>query len=324
MRTLTPFELSLFLLRFRQLSTAGLTPDQSLAQLAAATADPAMKSMLQQAVVSLQNGAPLCEALCPGTGHPFPPFLHNNLQAVGRSDNSLKQALNRALEYVALSPGIGGQKNHVEKLLLMLAPFTFFLLGSLFIVPVCSSMFADFGGELPWLTTVVIATSEFANRYLIIVLAVVCCGAWYYLKRQRLKIHDQDRAAAFGLMASSVTQGYALQESFELASLAAASRPLQERLDMAAAMFSNGQTLAETLKQSKLISPLAGILLALEDQLQAKTQLSALTEHYQRQARQAAKRAPMFMIVSMIVTAVVLLTMICSMYLPIFKLSGAV
>ena len=317
-QTLSHYDLSLFLLRLRQLTVAGCAPDQSLTTIAAATPDPAFKGILQQAAAGLKNGQNLAEALCPKAGHPFPPLVCNSLQAASSGQNSLEPVLSG----VVASGTPATRYGQMELLIALLVPVVVLLLIFMFVVPVFGKMFADFGSELPGPTKLIIAASEFVLRYSFVILAAIIWGFWYLIKRLRLMIRTSDRAVTFGVMAACTAQGDSLQEALKLAAVAAENRKLQNGLSSVASMLENGQTFAAALKQSGLISPLAALLLGLDEHLQPPAQLAALADHYQQRARQAVNWQSLAVFMSIFVTVLICAILVISMYLPIFKLAG--
>lgn len=324
MRQLSRFDLSMFLLRFRHLAAAGLSADQALAQISGSAADSVFRNFLQQSTALLRNGASLPDALCPHSGHPFPPFLHNSMHMAGIGENGLELALTCTAEYVELSPDNDSTQAQVAKFFLMSVPVIFFIVLALFVIPVFAKMYADFGGELPFLTTFVISASSFVVKYILLILPFLGSCGWYYLKHQRLKLRDQDRAVAFRLLGAVVAKKFPVAEALRLAAHSAPNGVLRQQLDQAAALLHNGMQFVEALRQSHLISSYAVSLWSLGERGGITEQLAGLADHFHRRAVLAASRKSMAAEISIFLSVVVVIVMMVGLYLPIFKLAGAV
>ena len=159
------FPLGSFCMELLTLLNAGLALVESIETLNEKEARPERKEILGKLVADLFRGSSLSSALSqfPGT---FPPLFVATVQASERT-GGLPEALQK---YVAYQNQIDTVKKKIISasiypVLLMVAGTLViaFLLG--YVVPKFAKIFEDIGGEVPWMSQLLISWGHFAQNY---------------------------------------------------------------------------------------------------------------------------------------------------------------
>lgn len=146
------FPLLLFTQELVALLRAGIPLADALAALTEKEGRPATRAVLAALVQALREGRPLSLAL---TDHPasFPPLFVATVRAAERTSD-LEPALSRYIDYLrqleALRAKLVAATIYPALLLLVGGAVMFFLM--IFVVPRFAMIFESVGGELPWLS----------------------------------------------------------------------------------------------------------------------------------------------------------------------------
>ncbi|CAB1076344.1 Type IV fimbrial assembly protein PilC [Olavius algarvensis Delta 1 endosymbiont] len=153
-------DIILFARQFSTMIDAGLPIIQCLDILFSQQANPTFKKMLKDIKESVEGGATLAEAL-----KKFPKQFDDlfvNMIAAGEAGGILDAILRRLAAYMEKAAKLkaqvkGAMTYPVVTLIIAVLVLAVILV---FVIPVFQEMFADFGGELPTPTKIVVAMSE--------------------------------------------------------------------------------------------------------------------------------------------------------------------
>jgi len=178
------------------------------------------------------------------------------------------------------------------------------------VVPQIAGVFARAGGDLPWLTSLLIAVSEGLRAYGVwMLLALVGVGVAYHLamrvpamRRQRDQIFLQTPALG-GLLRKIETARYArtlgmllgggvpVLSALHIASQSVQMQPIREATIAARESMREGESLAERLRLSGYIPHLAIRLIAVGEQSgQLDAMLMRVADSYDAESSRALKR----------------------------------
>lgn len=170
----------------RQLGTlldAGLPLDRSLANIVEQTENEYLKKALIECRAAVIEGSTLSDAM---QKHPaiFPPVYHN-LVAVGEKTGAYEQALLRLADLEEANQRL---RNKITSaafypliMFLLLGSIMFFLLGWVF--PAIQQLFTQVDAELPLITRIVLAVSDFVGSWKVLVLFGAFGVAGYFFNR---------------------------------------------------------------------------------------------------------------------------------------------
>ncbi|MCG8464546.1 MAG: type II secretion system F family protein, partial [Xanthomonadales bacterium] len=162
------------------LLSAGLPLDRSLQVLIDLADNERVQSMVEKIRDHVREGGTLSDAL--ESQHGAFSRLYVNMVRAGEIGGSLEQTLDRLSDYLERSKEL---KDHIMTamfypvLLLVVAVAAISVL-MVYVIPEFTPIFEDLGAELPFLTQVVIGTSEFIkNKWWMMVLTVFIIMWWW-------------------------------------------------------------------------------------------------------------------------------------------------
>src|SRR4030065_2849660 len=171
-----------FTRQFATMIDAGLPLVQCLDILSSQQENKGFKAVLTQVKGDVESGSTFADAL---KKHPIVfDNLYVNLVAAGEVGGILDTILNRLAAYIEkamkLKSQVKGAMVYPSSIISIAAGVIVGLL--VFVIPIFASMFADFGQALPMPTQIVIAMSNFLQRWWWL-LGVSACGGVFVLKQ---------------------------------------------------------------------------------------------------------------------------------------------
>jgi type IV pilus assembly protein PilC len=173
-------DLSLFCRQFVSLHRAGVTIIETMRMLTEQTENPALKDALQEVSGSVQKGETLANSM---RARPdvFPPLLAH-MVAAGEASGSLDIAFERMAVQFEQSAKINGmiKKAMVYPIMVLAVAVVVIIVMLTFVVPTFMEMFADMDIEMPKITLMVIAASDFMQaHWIVIVLVIIALVAFF-------------------------------------------------------------------------------------------------------------------------------------------------
>jgi type IV pilus assembly protein PilC len=186
----------LFARQFSTMIDAGLPIIQCLDILYSQQANATFKKMLKEIKESVEGGATLAEAL-----KKFPKQFDNlfvNMIAAGEAGGILDAILRRLAAYMEKAAKLkaqvkGAMTYPIVTLIIAVLVLAVILV---FVIPVFEEMFADFGGELPMPTKIVVAMSDMVKSKIIyivvgLVLFIIAFKKFQKVLRYRKRTRDR-------------------------------------------------------------------------------------------------------------------------------------
>ncbi len=214
-----------------------------------------------------------------------------------------------------------------------------------FVIPVFEKMFKDMGAELPLATQIVVNMSRMVKSYIVFMLAGVaalffCFRRYYRTEKGRRKIDrlvlklpifgeltiKASVARVTRTLATLLSSGVAILESLIIVARVAGNKIVEDALMVARARISEGKSMSEPLDESGVFPPMVVQMVEVGESTGAlDTMLNKIADFYEDDvdnlgSNLTAMMEPMIMMF----LGVVLGGLIIAMYLPIFKLGGAV
>ncbi len=338
-------EIVVFTRQFATMIDSGLPLVQCLEILSSQQENKTFKEVLVKVKESVEGGSTFADALA---RHPKVfDDLFVNLVAAGEVGGILDTILNRLASYtekaMKLKKQIKGAM--VYPTTVMSIAIIVIAVIMIFVIPTFAGMFADFGGELPAPTQFVISLSNFLVKYIIVILVAIVAVTFlfkkYYATEKGRRIIDRLalRAPVFGLLirkvavakftrtlGTLVSSGVPILDGLDIVAKTAGNKVVEEAIMKVRQSISEGKTIAEPLQQSGVFPPMVVQMIAVGEATGAMdAMLSKIADFYDDEVDDAvAAMTAMLEPMLMVFLGVTVGGLVIAMYLPIFKIAGAV
>ena len=166
-------DLSLFCRQFVSLNRAGVTIIETMRMLTEQTENPALKGALQEVSADVQKGETLANSMRKRSDV-FPDLL-SHMVAAGEASGSLDISLERMAVQFEQSAKINGmiKKAMVYPIMVLVVAVVVVIVMLTFVVPTFMSMFADMDIEMPKITLMVVAASDFMQHHVVLIVGII-------------------------------------------------------------------------------------------------------------------------------------------------------
>ena len=333
----------------RQLSTmitSGLPLVQSLEILGNQMEDVNFRGIVKEIKTKIEGGSRFADAL-----RDFPQCfdeLYVNLVVAGEEGGLLDNVLQRLAVYMEKSEKLKKKVKSamIYPIAIIVVAIGVTLVLLLFVIPVFEKMFKEMGAELPLLTQMVINLSHLMMSIYgvfaagILVAIVVILLQYYKTEGGKRKIDALIlKLPLFGVLtlkasvaritrtlSTLLTSGVAILESLVICAKVAGNKVIEDALIVARARISEGKNMSEPLEQAGIFPPMVVQMVQVGESTGAlDSMLGKIADFYDEDVdnlvtNMTALMEPMIMMF----LGVVLGGLVIAMYLPIFKLGGAV
>ncbi len=332
----------------RQLSAllgSGLSIDEALGITAKQLDSAKAKRILLGVRSRIMEGQSLAQACgaFPGT---FPPLYRATVEA-GESSGKLDQVLQRLADYI-------GDKGQLHSKLQMAMIYPVMLtsvsllvvIGLLaYVVPEITSVFDKMGGELPTITKVLIACSDFFKNYGLVLLVVVIglalgVNALLQLPEPRMRFHylllnmpvvsrfakGMNTARFTRTLAILTNSGVELLQALKISSQVLTNNAMQKAVETAAVKVREGQSLNKAMEASGLFPPVTIHLVASgEASGQLPKMLASAADDQERDIQALTEMTlGLFEPILILFMGLVVLAIVLAILLPIFEMNQLV
>jgi type IV pilus assembly protein PilC len=338
-------DLSVFTRQFATMVNAGLPLVQCLDVLGKQLDKPHFKKVVSTVTSDVEGGSTLAEAL---EKHPKVfSDLYVNMIAAGEAGGILDVILSRLAVFLekadALQRKVKGAMTYPAIVLTVAGGACIFML--MFVIPVFAKMFSDFGGELPAPTRIVMNLSDFIRNYWW-AMAAGATALTIAFKRYRATISGRRvtdklfmRVPIIGtvVLKSSVARftrtlgtligsGVPILQGLEITARTAGNRVIQEAIEATAKSISQGDTIAQPLRESGVFPPMVVQMIGIGEQTGALDEMLAKIADFYDDEVDAAVEALTAAIepIMIVLMGGMVGSMLIAMYLPMFKMSSVV
>lgn len=268
-----------FLLFNQQLAAllrAGIPILQAITMLRRRATSVRLRAVLEEVEEGIRGGAALSQAFA-AQGAVFPRIYTASILA-GERSGALDEVLSRYVNYMRRSVGlrrkIRGALAYPMFLLAASLGMVIFLV--MYVVPRMSDLFAGFGGNLPFVTQIVLTLSGWLTGNIfwfapLLVVTAVAVGIWsrtpagrLTIDRWKLKIPIAGKllvqlsvAQAARSLATLLAGGITLVESWEIAAESITNLELRRRSSSILPLIREGQSFTESLERAGWLPALA-------------------------------------------------------------------
>jgi type IV pilus assembly protein PilC len=335
----------LFARQFSTMIDAGLPIIQCLDILYSQQANATFKKMLKEIKESVEGGATLAEAL-----KKFPKqfdSLFVNMIAAGEAGGILDGILRRLAAYMEKAAKLkaqvkGAMTYPIVTLIIAVVVLAVILV---FVIPVFEEMFADFGGELPVPTQIVVAMSDMVKSKIIYIiiglfLFTIAFKKFHgtekgreFVDKMLLKIPvfgDLLRKVAVAkftrTMGTMLASGVAILEALDIVAKTAGNKTVEKAIYSVRKGIAEGRTMADPLTQSGVFPSMVCQMISVGESTGAlDAMLGKIADFYDEEVDQAVENLTALIEPFMLVfLGVTIGGLVVAMYLPIFKMAGAI
>jgi len=337
-------DVTIFSRQFATVINAGLPVVQSLSILSKQADKQQMKTALTKVREDVETGMPLSDSLAkhPSIFNRLYIYLVRAGEVSGNLDGILERVANYFEKQAALRGKIRSAMTYPAVVFVIAIAVTYFLLTG--IVPQFAGILDQLGGDLPLITQILVAISDYLQNYwwlnLIIIVALVFgIGLYYRTKNGRhvidrillrlpvLGVLQQKSAIAsfsstFGLLLQS---GVNIVESIQITKGTAGNVIVEDILDEAKDAVQRGEQVSVTLAKHPLVfPPLVSSMVAIGEETGAvDAMLAKIASFYEREVDEAvdgltAALEPMLIVFLGAIVGFI----VAGMFLPMFAIIG--
>ncbi|MFH1980574.1 MAG: type II secretion system F family protein [Pseudomonadota bacterium] len=335
----------LFCRQFSTMIDAGLPIIQCLDILYSQQENPTFKKYLKEIKESVESGNTLAEAL-----KKYPDSFDDlfvNMIAAGEAGGILDIILQRLSAYMEKSAKLKAKVKGAMTYpaITMAVAVIVVAVIMIFVIPVFEAMFADFGGALPAPTQIVVNASKFARQswYIILgglILFVIAFKRVYKTEKGRAAVDQYSlKLPVFGTlirrvavakfsrtMGTMLSSGVSILEALDIVAKTAGNKTVESAVYKVRSGISEGRTMSDPLLESGVFPPMVCQMIAVGESTGAlDAMLGKIADFYDEEVDQAVENLTAAIEpVMMVFMGVVIGGLVVSMYLPIFKMAGAV
>jgi type IV pilus assembly protein PilC len=215
----------------------------------------------------------------------------------------------------------------------------------IFVIPVFEEMFADFGSELPAPTQFVVALSDLVKSKILFLIGAFILGGFafkkYYATEKGRDAVDALtlRLPVFGMllrkvavakftrtMGTMLASGVAILEALDIVAKTSGNRKVEKAIYSVRSGIAEGRTMADPLSESGVFPPMVCQMIAVGESTGAlDAMLEKIADFYDEEVDQAVENmTALIEPVMLVFLGVTIGGLVVAMYLPIFKMAGAI
>lgn len=339
-------DLVIFTRQFATMIDAGLPLVQCLEILSSQQENPTFKKILQAVKSDVEQGSTFADALGKHSPHPFD-HLFVNLVAAGEVGGILDTIMQRLAAYLEkadkLRQQIKSAMNYPLTVVVIAVGVMIILMVK--VIPVFEKMFADFGGQLPAPTQVVINISHWMQaKWWLLVGGSVIAWQGFKVGRRNPRFHYRTDWLALKLpifgdlirkvavarfsrtMSTMLSSGVPILDALEIVAKTAGNDIIQEGLMKVREAIKEGKTVAEPLAATGVFPGMVVQMVAVGEQTGAMdTMLGKIADFYEDEVDAAvAGLTSMLEPLIMVFLGGGVGGILIAMYLPIFKIAETI
>ena len=341
----TEKDVILFARQFSTMIDAGLPIIQCLDILYSQQENKTFKNVVKDVKESVEGGSTLAEAL-----NKYPKNFDNlfvNMIAAGEAGGILDTILRRLAAYMEKAAKLKAMVKGAMTYPIITLAIAVVVLGVIlvFVIPVFQKMFADFGGELPVPTQIVVTLSEFVKGNILYIIGgfigfVIAFKRFYRTEKGRTIADDVVlRLPVFGMllrkvavskftrtMGTMLSSGVAILDALEIVAKTSGNRTIEKAIYSVRTGISEGRTMADPLSDSGVFPAMVCQMISVGESTGAlDAMLVKIADFYDEEVDQAVDNLTSMIEPFMLVfLGTTIGGLVIAMYLPIFKMAGMV
>jgi len=332
---------SIFTRQFSVMLDAGLPLVQCLEILGEQEENKTFAEIIQAVRTDVESGSSLADAM---RRHPLAfNNLYTSMIAAGEAGGILDIILQRLATYIEKAVRLQSQVRsamvYPVTVLLIAAGVVYIILWR--VIPVFSQLFAGLGADLPWLTAIVVAASNFVGRFgwlLIIGLWLVYIAIRRYHKTARgrrlidgfilklpvigMLVRKIAVARFCRTLATLVSSGVPILEGLEITARTSGNAIVEDSIMAVRKAVEEGKTISAPLAETKVFPPMVVQMINVGEQTGALDQmLNKIAEFYEEEVDTAvAGLMKLIEPLMIVILGGIIGTIVTAMYLPMYAI----
>ena len=332
--------LAIFTRQFSVMLDAGLPLVQCLEILGEQEENKAFRGMIKQVQQDVEQGSSLADAMARQPKAFDDLFVH--MVSAGEAGGILDIILQRLSTYIEKVVKLKGQVKsaliYPTAVITIAAAVVFLILK--FVIPTFAQLFAGLGGEMPWITRFVVASSRFVGRYffwiiLVLIAAGVVISRWHKTEKgKRVLDNLMLRIPVIGMLLRKIavarfcrtlstltTSGVPILDGLEITAKTAGNAVIEDAVMAVRKSVEEGKTISEPLAETKVFPPMVVQMINVGEQTGALDQmLSKIADFYEEEVDTAVEGMMKLIEPIMIaILGVIIGVIVTSMYLPLYQ-----
>jgi len=342
--SITQRDVILFCRQFSTMIDAGLPIIQCMDILHSQQENATFKKMLKNVKEQVESGSTLADSL-----KKYPKQFDDlfvNMVSAGEAGGILDTILRRLSAYMEKAAKLKSQVKGAltYPIVTMVIAVAVVAVILVFVIPVFQEMFADMGGALPPITQVVVGMSEFVKskiHWIVIgVFIFIFAFKKYYKTEKGRKVVDVTmlKLPVFGLlirkvavakftrtMGTMLSSGVAILEALDIVAKTSGNKSVEQAIYTVRSGIAEGRTMADPLAESGVFPAMVCQMISVGESTGAlDAMLEKIADFYEEEVDQAVDNLTSLIEPFMLVfLGVVIGTLVVAMYMPIFKMAGA-
>src|SRR5215203_6152722 len=324
--------IAIFTRQFSVMLDAGLPLVQCLEILGGQEENRTFASIINEVRSDVESGSSIADAM---RKHPKAfDNLFVNMVAAGEAGGILDVILQRLSTYIEKAVKLNSQVQaaliYPVSVIVIAAGVVFIILWK--VIPVFAQLFSGLGSEMPLLTRIVIAASNFIGRYFIFIFALGFAG---FIAIQRYHKTYRGRRVIVGLLlrkiavarfcrtlATLTSSGVPILDGLEITAKTAGNAIIEDAVMAVRKSVEEGKTISEPLADTKVFPAMVVQMINVGEQTGALDQmLSKIADFYEDEVDTAvAGLMKLIEPVMIAVLGVVIGTIVAAMYLPLYSI----
>lgn len=336
-------DLSVLCRQFSSILNAGVTVVEALNMLSDQTENPSLKKALTETCSFVEQGETLAGAMA-RYPNVFPTMLVTLVEA-GEQSGTLEMSFHRMsiqFEKTAKMQGLV-KKAMIYPIVLMCVAIIVVIIMSVAVIPKFVEMFEEMGSELPIMTKMVMALSDFLiHKWYILILAVIIIvvsikfagkteGGKALFGNMAMKVpifgglNVKSYSAKFARTLSTlVTSGLALSSSLEITAKAMSNIHFKRALEKSKSEIEQGVNLSVPIKDSGVFPSMVPNMIAIGEQTgNIEEMLDKVADYYEEETEIATQGLTAMMEpLIIVVMGVIVGFLVLAMYMPMISMYG--
>ncbi len=336
-------DLSVFCRQFSSILNAGVTVVEALNMLAEQTENPALKKALSDTCSLVEQGETLAGAMAKYP-NVFPVMLVTLVEA-GEQSGTLEMSFQRMsiqFEKTAKLQGLV-KKAMIYPIVLLCVAVIVVIIMSVAVIPQFVEMFEDMGSELPFITQMVMALSNFLiHKWYILILCVIILvisvkfagkteGGQAFFGNLAMKapifggMNVKSYSAKFARTLSTlVTSGLALSSALEITAKAMSNIHFKRAVEKSKSEIEQGISLSVPIRSSGIFPSMVPNMLAIGEQTgNVEEMLDKVADYYEEETELATQSLTAMMEpVIIVVMGIIVGFLVVAMYMPMISMYG--
>ena len=343
-KKLKAYAISHFCRQFAIIISSGINSVTSLETLAKRTENKVMAAEISRIVDSVKKGATIADAMLDKDSK-FPKLL-GAMVSTGEETGTLEEVLKSMATFYEREHRIMQKIKNASTypIIVGILSLVMLFIFTSFIIPQMMVSIMDVGGELPFMTKLIMALGEFMNKFWWIILIAVFIGSYVimqYVKTPVGRAHKDRIIDKIPLLGKGIKAIVSMRFSRALYLFVSTGYPMLQGLDHIKASVNNsiaekavtaakegiirGETMAENLEKSGYFDSVLIQMIAIGEQTgQLETITNQMAEFYEHESDiYLSRMVAMIEPIMIIVVGIIVATLVLSVFLPMLSIYDA-